>query len=113
MDDLVRSLRRFATERDWDKYHSPKNLSMALSKETAEIVELFQWLTQEESRNLSVEKRARLTEEIGDVLIYLAVLADKFEIDPVEAAKEKLKKNIEKYPADKVKGKSDKYTEYS
>lgn len=113
MDDLVRSLRRFVKERDWDKYHSPKNLSMALSKETAEIVELFQWLTQEESYDLTPEKRTRLADEIGDVLIYLAMLADKLDISPMDAAKEKLKKNIEKYPTDKVKGKSDKYTEYT
>lgn len=113
MDDLVRSLRRFAKERDWEQYHSPKNLSMALSAESAEIMEIFQWLSQDQSRNLDEKKRQALADEIGDVLIYLTMLADKFGIDPVEAAKEKMKKNIEKYPAEKVKGKSGKYTEYS
>ncbi|VAX19274.1 hypothetical protein MNBD_NITROSPINAE04-2192 [hydrothermal vent metagenome] len=112
MDDLVRSLRRFVKERDWEQFHSPKNLSMALSVEAAEIVEGFQWLTEEQSRNLSPEKRQALAEEIGDVLIYLTMLADKFGIEPINAAKEKMKKNIVKYPAGKVKGKSDKYTEY-
>ncbi len=112
MDDLNKALRLFVKERDWEQFHSPKNLSMALSVETAEVVELFQWLTQEQSKNLSPEKRQALADEIGDVLIYLTMLADKFGIDPMEAAKEKMKKNIVKYPANKVKGKSGKYTEY-
>ncbi|HEB71758.1 MAG TPA: nucleotide pyrophosphohydrolase [Nitrospirae bacterium] len=112
MDDLIKALRLFVKERDWEQFHSPKNLSMALSVETAEVVELFQWLTQEQSKNLSPEKRQALADEIGDVLIYLTMLADKFGIDPMEAAKEKMKKNIVKYPANKVKGKSGKYTEY-
>lgn len=112
MDDLVRSLRQFVKERDWEQFHSPKNLVMALSVEVAEIVEHFQWLTEEQSKNLAPEKRQALADEIGDVLIYLTMLADKFGIDPVDAAREKMKKNVVKYPADKVKGKSGKYTEY-
>jgi len=112
MDDLVRSLRRFVKERDWEQFHSPKNLSMSLSVEVAEIVESFQWLTQEQSKNLDLDKKQALAEEIGDVMIYLTMLADKFGIDPIEAAKEKMKINIVKYPVDKVKGKSSKYTEY-
>ena len=111
MKDLIKDLRAFAKERDWEQFHSPKNLSMALSVEVAEIVEIFQWLTQEESRNLNFEKRERVKEEIGDVMIFLANLADKLDIDPMEAAKEKLKINRTKYPADLVKGKANKYTE--
>ncbi len=112
MDDLVKALRQFAKERDWEQFHSPKNLVMALSVEVAEIVEHFLWLTQEQSKNLDPDKKQALADEIGDVMIYLTMLADKFGIDPIKAAKEKMKKNIVKYPADKVKGKSGKYTEY-
>ncbi len=112
MDNLIRELRAFAKERDWDKFHSPKNISMALGVEVSEITEIFQWLSQEQSRNLDQAKLDHLKEEIGDVMIYLAILADKFGIDPVQAAKEKVIKNKKKYPAEKVKGKNLKYTEY-
>ena len=112
MDDLIQKLRDFVRERDWEQFHSPKNLAMALSVEVAEIVEMFQWMTEEQSRNLNPEKLSELKEEIGDVMIYLTNLADKFWINPVEAAKEKIEINNRKYPADKVKGKSQKYNEY-
>ena len=112
MKELVEQLRVFAAERDWEQFHSPKNLAMALSVEVAEIVELFQWLTEEQSASLSAEKRAELREEIGDVMIYLTNLADKFHIDPIEAAKDKLETNKKKYPTRLVKGKSQKYTDY-
>lgn len=112
MDDLIQKLRDFVRERDWEQFHSPKNLAMALSVEVAEIVEMFQWMTEEQSRNLSPEKLSELKKEIGDVMIYLANLADKFRINPVEAANEKIEINNRKYPADKVKGKSQKYNEY-
>jgi dCTP diphosphatase len=85
---------------------------MALSVEVAEIVEHFQWLTQEQSRNLPPEKLAGVREEIGDVTIYLLELADKLGVDPVEAAKAKVEINSRKYPAALVKGKASKYTEY-
>lgn len=112
MQELVKRLRLFAEERDWEQFHSPKNLAMALSVEVAEIVEHFQWLTEEESRGLGEDKRAALADEIGDVMIYLAKLSDKLGIDPLRAAREKLEKNEKKYPARLVKGKSQKYTEY-
>jgi NTP pyrophosphatase (non-canonical NTP hydrolase) len=112
MKELVNQLREFAKERDWDQFHSPKNLAMALSVEVAEIVEIFQWLTQDQSRNLELDKLEKAKEEIADVLIFLTGLADKLGIDPLEAAMEKIKKNNEKYPADIVKGKAHKYTEY-
>ena len=79
----------------------------------AEIVETFQWLTQEQSGALDDDKKAALAEEIGDVMIYLTMLADKYGIDPIDAAKAKMVKNRTKYPADKAKGKSGKYTEYT
>jgi NTP pyrophosphatase (non-canonical NTP hydrolase) len=112
MDDLIEKLKDFARRRDWEKFHSPKNLAMALSVEVAEIVELFQWLKEEESYSLSPERLQRLREEVGDVMIYLTKLADKFGIDPLEAAREKIEINEKKYPADLVRGKAKKYSEY-
>lgn len=112
LTDLAVRLQEFAAERDWDKFHSPKNLAMALSVEASELMEHFQWLTEEQSSALPPEKLQQVREEIGDVLIYLTRLADKLGIDPVQAAFEKLEVNRAKYPADKVRGKSIKYTEY-
>ena len=112
MDDLRNPIRKFTEERDWEQFHSPKNLAMALSVEVAEIVEHFQWLTEEQSQNLPPEKLAKVREEIGDVTIYLTELAEKLGIDPLEAAKAKLETNSKKYPASLVKGKAAKYTEY-
>jgi NTP pyrophosphatase (non-canonical NTP hydrolase) len=112
MKDLINELREFARERDWEQFHSPKNLAMALSVEVAEIVEIFQWLTQEESKNLGSVKLDKVKQEIGDVMIFLINLADKFGIDPLEAAREKIMMNRLKYPAELVKGKANKYTEY-
>jgi|SRR5215211_5614133 len=112
MNDLRDTIKAFIEERNWEQFHSPKNLAMALSVEVAEIVEHFQWLTQEESRNLPPEKLTEIREEIGDVMIYLTELADKLGIDPVEAAKAKVEINSNKYPAALVKGKAAKYTEY-
>ena len=113
MEELIQKLRAFAKERDWEQFHSPKNLAMALSVEVAEIVEIFQWLTQDESRSLPPEKIEQAKEEIADVMIFLTNLADKLGIDPIEAAKEKIEVNKTKYPIEKVKGKSAKYTAYS
>ncbi len=113
MDDLRSAIGTFIRERDWEQFHSPKNLAMALSMEVAEIVEHFQWLTEEESKNLTPEKLAEIREEIGEVMIYLTELADKLGVDPVEAAKAKVAINGQKYPAEVVKGKASKYTDYS
>ena len=112
MNDLRAAIREFIGERDREQFHSPKNLAMALSAEVAEIVEHFQWLTEEQSRNLPPEKLTELREEIGDVMIYLTDLAEKLGIDPVEAAKAKVEINGRKYPAALVKGRAAKYTEY-
>jgi NTP pyrophosphatase (non-canonical NTP hydrolase) len=112
VNDLRDAIRAFIEERDWEQFHSPKNLAMALSVEVSEVVEHFQWLTEEQSKNLPPEKLAELRQEIGDVMIYLIELADKLGIDPVEAAKAKVEINGQKYPADLVKGKASKYTEY-
>ena len=112
MEDLRTAVGEFIEERHWEQFHSPKNLAMALSVEASEIVEHFQWLTEEHSRSLPPEKIAEVREEIGDVMIYLMELAEKLGIDPVEAAWSKLEINKGKYPADLVRGKSSKYTEY-
>jgi NTP pyrophosphatase (non-canonical NTP hydrolase) len=108
---LAEELKTFANERDWNQFHSPKNLVMALSVEASEIMEHFQWLTEEQSSDLPPAKLQQVREEIGDVLIYLIRLADKLRIDPLEAAFEKLDMNRVKYPADKVRGSAKKYTE--
>ncbi len=113
MEDLSNQLKQFAAERDWEQYHSPKNLAMALSVEAAEIVEHFQWLTQEESRNLEAKKLEEVEEEIADVLIYLTELAATLGFDPLAAAREKIELNRRRYPADMVRGKALKYTDYS
>lgn len=104
-------MREFAAERDWDQFHSPKNLAMALSVEVSELLEHFQWLTGEQSSALPPEKLQQVREEIGDVLIYLTRLADKLGIDILDAAFMKTEKNRVKYAADKVKGSAKKYTE--
>jgi dCTP diphosphatase len=109
---LLTELNKFVAERDWEQFHTPKNLSMALTKETSEIMEIFQWMSEKESIEISSDKELALRHEIGDVFIYLTLLAAKFNIDPLEAAFEKLKLNIEKYPAEIVKGNAKKYTEY-
>lgn len=109
---LKEKLRDFAQERDWEQFHSPKNLAMALNVEAGELLECFQWLTEDQSQNLDVDKLAAVTEEIADVQLYLLRLADVLGIDVLAAAEAKIKKNAQKYPADLVKGSSKKYTEY-
>ena len=116
MQDLKavqQQLREFAKARDWDQFHSPKNLSMALSVEASELVECFQWLTEEQSRSLTPKQLAAVTDEIADVQLYLIRLADKVGVDIGAAIEQKITKNEAKYPVDKVKGSSKKYTEYT
>jgi NTP pyrophosphatase (non-canonical NTP hydrolase) len=108
MHELIKKIKKFRQDRDWDQYHSPKNLAMALSVEVAELVEHFQWLTQEESLKLPDDILDQVRDEIGDILIYLANLSEKLDIDPVQAAHDKIKKNQIKYPAEIVKGKHSK-----
>ena len=111
LESLRDELRKFAAARDWDQFHSPKNLAMALSAEAAELLEIFQWLTEEQSRRLSPAAKAAAGDEIADVLLYLIRLGDKLGIDPIAAAQRKMVANAEKYPADKARGTSKKYTE--
>ena len=111
MEELKRKLREFAKDRNWEQFHSPKNLVMALSVEVAEIVEHFQWLTEEQSQNMPPMKLDEIKAEIGDVLIYLVRLADQLGIDPIEAARAKVAVNDKKYPVEKSKGNARKYNE--
>lgn len=107
--DLRDELRAFAAERDWDQFHSPRNLATALAVEAAELLEPFQWLTDEQSRSLPPDTRAAVEEEIADVLLYLVRLADKLDVDLAAAARAKIVRNGEKYPVDKARGSSRKY----
>lgn len=112
LEILKERLREFTKERDWDQFHSPKNLSMALIAEAAELIEHFQWLTQEQSGNLSNDKLKEVEQELADILIYLVRIADKLGVDLVEAGHEKVNVNKTKYPSSQVKGSAKKYTEY-
>ena len=111
LQDLARQLDAFAQERDWQQFHSPKNLASALVVEAGELLERFQWLTEAQSRKLPPEKRDAVGAELADVLLYLIQLASALGIDPIAAAQAKLKLNAQKYPADLARGSSKKYDE--
>jgi NTP pyrophosphatase (non-canonical NTP hydrolase) len=111
LEALREALRQFAAERDWNQFHSPKNLAIALSVEAAELLEHFQWMPDEESSTVAPNQKARISEEVADVLLYLVRLADKLDIDLLAAASDKIQLNAEKYPVEKARGSSKKYTE--
>lgn len=111
LEELKNQLRAFADARDWEQFHSPKNLAMALIAEAAELVEHFQWLTEAQSQALSAEKNEQVAQELADVLLYLVRLADRLDIDLMDAAQRKLVINAQKYPADKVRGSAKKASE--
>ena len=110
LQDLRDRLRKFASDRDWDQFHSPKNLAIALSVEASELLEHFQWITSEQSQSLSAEEISAVRKEMADVLLYLIRLSDKLDVDLLEAAREKILENAQKYPVEKAKGSSKKYT---
>lgn len=107
-------LRRFAEERDWDQFHSPKNLAMALANEAGELLEVFQWLSEAESHAVAenADRKRTAAEELADILLYLLRIADKLDVDLEAAVADKLKINAEKYPADRVRGNAAKYDQY-
>ena len=109
---LQERLAAFAAERDWEQFHSPKNLAMALSVEAGELVEEFQWLTEQQSESLDSDRRERVRLELADVFIYLLRISDRLGIDLLSAADAKIVLNERKYPADRVRGDMRKYTEY-
>ena len=111
VENLRNQLRTFASERDWDQFHSPKNLAAALAVEAAELLEHFQWLTEAESQQLAPEALAGVRAEVADVLLYLIRICDKLGIDLIAAANAKIVLNAEKYPVDKAHGNNKKYTE--
>lgn len=112
LESLRDRLRDFARERDWDQYHTPKNLSMALIAEAAELVEHFQWVEGDKSHLLEDKTRKSVEEELADILIYLVRISDKLGVDLFEAVERKIVINEQKYPAEKVRGSAKKYTEY-
>jgi dCTP diphosphatase len=111
IESIQRKLQEFADARDWEQFHCPKNLVMALSVEVSELVEHFQWLTQEQSKNLTNEKIDEVEQELGDIFIYLMRIADKLNINLIDAALNKIDINEKKYPVEKAKGIAKKYNE--
>jgi dCTP diphosphatase len=112
LNELLIEIRKFNRERDWDQYHSPKNLATSILIEAAELAEVFQWLTEEESWKPGSKALKDAEEEVADVFIYLLNLADKLGIDPIEASRGKMLKNAEKYPAETARGSRLKYNEF-
>lgn len=106
LEQLRRRLAAFARHREWEKFHSPKNLAMALIAEVAELVEHFQWLSEEDSWQLSAEKLAEVRLELADILIYLVRTADQLNVDLIAAAGDKIAINERRYPVEKVRGKA-------
>jgi len=112
LENLRRRLSEFAAARDWDQFHTPKNLAMALIAETAELVEHFQWLSEEQSGRLAPDKLEEVRMELADILIYLVRTADKLDIDLITAALDKIAVNDSRYPADQVRGDARRAREY-
>jgi NTP pyrophosphatase (non-canonical NTP hydrolase) len=112
LEELQGRIREFVRERDWEQFHSPKNLAMALIVEAGELVEQLQWLSEDESCNLPAEKLQAVEEELADIFVYLLRITDRLDIDLLAATHSKMNSNAAKYPADKVRGNSKKYTEY-
>jgi NTP pyrophosphatase (non-canonical NTP hydrolase) len=112
IERLQQRLQEFADQRDWNQFHSPKNLAMALVVEAAELAEHFQWLTQQESYELEAGKLEKVAEELADIFVYLVRLADRLGVDLPAAVDRKIALNEQKYPADRVRGSSKKYNEY-
>ena len=112
LDEIADRLQQFADDRDWDQFHSPKNLAMALVGEAGELAAEFQWMTEAHSHKPDEAQLARIRAEAADVLNYLVRLARKLDIDLIAAAHEKIEVNGRRYPADQVRGSSKKYNEY-
>ncbi len=110
LETLRARLEKFAAERDWDQFHNPKNLAMAMAGEAGELIEHFQWLTPEQAANLPRATRDEVALECADVLLFLVRLCDKLGIDLAAAAEKKLRLNAKKYPVGKSRGRATKYT---
>lgn len=112
LQDLKEKMAQFVHERDWEQFHTPKNLSMSIAIEAAELMEHFQWLTVEASKTLPLDALADIGEELADIVIYSLSLANALQLDLTDTVLSKMAKNIRKYPSEKVRGKSHKYTHY-
>ncbi|MEJ2116048.1 MAG: nucleotide pyrophosphohydrolase [Gammaproteobacteria bacterium] len=112
IEELKLKLKDFAQVRDWEQFHSPKNLSMALSVEASELLEHFQWMTEKESCDLSPQRHVAVAFEMADILIFLLRLSDQLDIDLMEMTRRKIEINEKRYPVENVKGSSKKYNEY-
>ena len=112
MRELQEKIVAFAQERNWEQFHSPKNLSMALAVEASELMEHFQWLTEEQSRQLPADKHKMVSHELADVFMYVLLLAKRMDIDLYRASEEKIAINSERYPADLVRGSAKKHSDY-
>jgi len=112
VQQLMLALRKFAKDRDWEQFHSPKNLSMALSVEASELLEHFQWMNDQASYALGDAKHELVSYEVADIFIYLLRICDQLNIDLVDVTRQKMTINDQRYPVDKVKGSSKKYSEY-
>jgi len=110
--ELKKRMAEFVRERDWEQFHNPKNLSMSIAIEAAELMEHFQWLTAEESKNLDLDALHEISEELADIVIYALSMANFLDLDLSESILGKMDKNIRKYPKEKVRGKAHKYTWY-
>ena len=111
IDDLKHEIKEFIRERDWEQFHSPKNLAVGISVEASELLEIFTWLTDDESESLDPSKLSMVKDEVGDILIYLLDFCSMMGLDPIECASQKLEKNAKKYPISKAKGNATKYTD--
>ena len=113
LDQLNKRLQKFARERDWEQFHSPKNLTMAMIAECAELVEHFQWLNEEQSYLADMpEKKEEVALEMADILIYLIRCAERLDIDLIDAAQRKIEINERRYPSDRVRGDARRAAEY-
>jgi NTP pyrophosphatase (non-canonical NTP hydrolase) len=112
LEDLSATLLAFARDRDWEQFHSPKNLSMALAGEAGELLEHFQWLTEQQSAELDTARREAVAMEMADILIYLVRLAERMDIDLLEAARRKIAINQARYPVERVRGDARRADEY-
>ena len=112
VQQLMLELRKFAQDRDWEQFHCPKNLSMALSVEVSELLEHFQWMNEQASFALGDAKHQLVSYEVADIFIYLLRICDQLNIDLLDVTKQKMEINDQRYPVDKVKGSSKKYSEY-
>lgn len=112
LETMQQRLLQFAKDRDWEQFHAPKNLAMALAVEAAELMEHFQWLSEAQSESLEPDKRREVGYELADVFIFTLRLAQRLDVDLAQLVEEKIRINAQKYPADKVRGSAKKYTEY-